>query len=147
MIQGIAAAAVGAAVKLFTGDLVGKIFGLADQYFTKEISQAEFRSRVEVEAQATAAKIEQAWAQAATDTARATQATLAGSPVLQRAWAAVLFLQVSILCWYQIGAPAFEVITAQAWPSPGVVLEWAYLLIGVQLGAGPLVFRRGGNAQ
>jgi hypothetical protein len=147
VIQGIAAAAVGAAVKLFTGDLVGKVFGLADQYFKKEISEAEFRSRVEIAGQESAVKIESAWAQAATDTARATQATLAGSPVLQRAWAAVLFLQVAILAWYQIGTPAFQVITGQPWPNPGVVLEWAYALIGVQLGAGPLVFRRGATAQ
>ena len=138
---------IAAIVKLLTGGFLDRITDLGKLYVQKQISEAEFRARVEVEAQATAAKIESAWAQAATDTARATQATLAGSPVLQRAWAALLFLQVSILCWYQIGAPAFQVIAGQAWPHPGVVLEWAYLLIGVQLGAGPLVFRRGGNAQ
>jgi hypothetical protein len=138
---------IAAIVKLLTGGFLDRITDLGKLYFQKQISEAEFRSRVEVEAQATAAKIESAWAQAATDTARATQATVAASPVLQRAWAAVLLLQVAILAWYQIGAPAFQVITGQAWPHPGVVLEWAYLLIGVQLGAGPLVFRRGGTAQ
>lgn len=137
MIQSIAVAAI----KLVTGDLVNKVFSLADMYFKKQISEAEFRSRVEIAGQESAVKMEQAWAQAATDTAKATQATLATSPVLQRAWAAVLFLQVSILAWYQIGAPAFQVLTNQPWPNPGVVLEWAYLLVGVQLGAGPMVFR------
>lgn len=136
---------IAAIVKLLTGGFLDRITDLGKLYFQKQISEAEFRSRVEVEAQATAAKIEQAWAQAATDTARATQGTLAGSPVLQRAWAAVLLLQVAVLVWYQIGAGAFEVITGTAWPDPGVKLEWAYLLIGAMVGAGPLVFGRGGN--
>lgn len=135
---------IAAIVKILTGGFLDRITDLGKAYFQQKISEAEFRSRVEVEAQATAAKIEASWAQAASDTAKATQATLATSPVLQRAWAAVLFLQVSILAWYQIGAPAFTVITGETWPHPGVVLEWAYLLIGVQLGAGPLVFRRAG---
>jgi hypothetical protein len=133
---------IAAIVKILTGGLVDKVFDLGKAYMAKQISEAEFRSRVEIAAQETAAEIEQSWAKAATDTAKATQATLAKSPVLQRAWAAVLFLQVFVLCWYQIGAPAFQVITGTAWPNPGISLEWAYLLVATMLGAGPLVLRR-----
>jgi hypothetical protein len=133
---------IAAIVKILTGGLVDRVFDLGKAYMAKQISEAEFRSRVEIAAQETAAEIEQSWAKAATDTAKATQATLAKSPVLQRAWAAVLFLQVFVLCWYQIGAPAFQVITGTAWPNPGISLEWAYLLVATMLGAGPLVLRR-----
>ena len=133
---------IAAIVKILTGGLVDKVFDLGKAYMAKQISEAEFRSRVEIAAQETAAEIEQSWAKAATDTAKATQATLAKSPLLQRAWASVLFLQVVVLVWYQIGAPAFTVITGQAWPSPGISLEWAYLLVATMLGAGPLVLRR-----
>lgn len=133
---------IAAIVKILTGGLVDKVFDLGQAYLKKEISEAEFRSRVEIAAQETAAEIEQSWAKAATDTAKATQATLAKSPVLQRAWAAVLFLQVFVLVWYQIGAPAFAVITGTVWPDPGVSLEWSYLLVATMLGAGPLVLRR-----
>jgi hypothetical protein len=133
---------IAAIVKILTGGLVDKVFDLGKAYMAKQISEAEFRSRVEIAAQETATEIEQSWARAATDTAKATQATLAKSPVLQRAWAAVLFLQVFVLVWYQIGAPAFAVITGQAWPSPGISLEWSYLLVATMLGAGPLVLRR-----
>jgi hypothetical protein len=133
---------IGAIVKILTGGLVDKVFDLGQAYLNKQISEAEFRAKVEIAAQETAAEIEQSWAQAATDTAKATQATLKASPILQRAWAATLFLQVVVLVWYQIGAPAFQVITGTAWPNPGISLEWAYLLVATMIGAGPLVLRR-----
>jgi hypothetical protein len=133
---------IGAIVKILTGGLVDKVFDLGQAYLNKQISEAEFRAKVEIAAQETAAEIEQSWAQAATDTAKATQATVKASSILQRAWAAVLFLQVAVLVWYQIGAPAFQVITGTAWPHPGISLEWAYLLVATMIGAGPLVLRR-----
>ena len=133
---------IGAIVKILTGGLVDKVFDLGQAYLNKQISEAEFRSRVEIAAQETAAEIEKSWAQAATDTAKAAQATVKASPILQRAWAATLFLQVVVLVWYQIGAPAFQVITGTAWPNPGISLEWAYLLVATMIGAGPLVLRR-----
>lgn len=129
-------------LKLLTGGLVDRVFELGQAYLRKEISEAEFRSRVEIAAQETAAKIEQGWAQAASETAKAAHGSLASSPILQRAWAAVLFLQVTVLVWYQLGAPAYLLITGTPWPDPGVSLEWAYLLVGAMIGAGPLVMRR-----
>lgn len=138
----IVAAIAKQVVSWITGGLVEKVLAGWQAYLNKEISTAEFESRVRIAAQETAAKVEESWAQAAAETAKATQETLGKSPILQRAWASVLFLQVAVLVWYQIGAPAFQVITGTAWPSPGVSLEWAYLLVAAQLGAGPLVFRK-----
>lgn len=129
-------------LKLLTGGLVDKVIDLGQAYFNKQISEAEFRSRVAIAAQETAAKIEASWAQAASETAKATHGSLASSPILQRAWAAVLILQVVVLVWYQLGAPAYLLITGAAWPDPGVSLEWAYLLVAAMIGAGPLVMRR-----
>lgn len=130
-------------VNWVTGGLVDKVVDLGKAYFNKEISEAQFEAEVKKAASETAAKIEQSWADAAKSIAASTQETLRASPILQRAWSSVLFLEVAVLVWYQIGAPAFAVITGEQWPAPGVVLEWAYLLIGAQLGAGPFVFRRG----
>jgi len=133
---------IAAIIKLLTGGLVDKVLDLGQAYFRKEISQSEFESRVKIAAQETAAKVEQSWAQAASEAAKATHASLSASPVLQRAWAAVLFLQVAVLTFYQIGAPAFQLMTGTAWPHPGISLEWAYLLVATMIGAGPLVLRR-----
>jgi len=130
-------------VSWVTGGLVDKIVGLGEAYFNKQISEAQFRSEVEKSAQETAAKIEASWAQAASEIAKSTSETLKASPVMQKAFSIVLFLQLFVLVWYQIGAPAYLVITGTAWPSPGASVEWAYLLIGGMVGLGPFVFRRG----
>jgi hypothetical protein len=125
-----------------TGGLVDKVLEVYRLHKQGKISEAEFESRVQIAAQETAAKVEASWAEASASIARATQATLKASPLLQRAWAVTIFLQLVVLTFYQIGAPAYLVITGTAWPSPGATVEWAYLLLGGMLGFGPLVFRR-----
>lgn len=118
-------------VKILTGGLLDRLLEAYKLRQEGKISEAEFRSRVQIAAEETAA-----------ETAKATQETLGKSPILQRAWASVLFLQVAVLVWYQIGAPAFSIITGVAWPSPGVSLDWAYLVVMAMIGAGPVVLRR-----
>lgn len=129
-----------------TGGFVDKLVGLGEAYFQKQISEAQFRAEVEKASQEAAAKVEASWADAAAKIAASTGDMVKSSPTLQRAWAATLFLQVAVLVWYQIGAGAFEVITGRQWPDPGVTLEYAYLLIGAMIGAGPFVFRRGSSS-
>ena len=129
-------------ISLISGGLLDKVLEAYQLHQQGKISKAEFESRAQVSLQENAARIEQAWAQAASETAKATQDTLKASPILQRAWAAVLFLQVAVLTFYQIGASAFQVITGAEWPHPGISLEWAYLLVAAMIGAGPLVMRR-----
>jgi hypothetical protein len=133
---------IAAIVKLLTGGLVDKVLGLGEAYLKKEISRAEFEANVKIAAEETAAKVEASWAQAASEATKAAHTSLASSTILQRAWAAVLFLQAAVLVFYQIGAPAYQVITGAAWPDPGISLEWAYLLVAAMIGAGPLVLRR-----
>lgn len=126
---------IAAIVKILTGGLVDKVTDLAKAYFNKEISEAQFEAEVEK------AKAD-AEARAITAFTESVHATIRTSPAIQRAYAATLFLQVAVLVWYQMGAPAYQVITGTDWPSPGVTLEWAYLLIGAMVGAGPLIMRR-----
>lgn len=123
MISGILA-------KILTGGLLDKLFEVYKLRQDGKISEAEFQSRVQIAAEETA--------QEAT---KATQETLGKSAILQRAWASVLFLQVAVLVFYQLAAPAYQAITGVAWPNPGVSLEWAYLLVAAMIGAGPLVMR------
>lgn len=132
-----------AVLNWLTGGFVDKVVDLGKAYFAKEISEEQFRSEVAKSANETAAKVEASWAEATAKTAASTADMVRSSAILQRAWSAVLFLEVFVLFWYQIAAPAFELITGVRWPDPGISLTWAYLLVGAQLGAGPLVFRRG----
>lgn len=120
----------GIIAKILTGGLLDKLLEAYRLRQEGKISEAEFRSRVQIAAEETAA-----------ETAKATHDSLRKSAILQRAWAATLFLQVATLFWYQVGAPAFQVVTGIVWPDPGVSLEWAYLLVAAMIGAGPLVMR------
>lgn len=126
-----------------TGGLADKIFDLGQAYFNKQISEAEFKSKVQIATQEAATKVEEAWADASAKIAASTGDMVKASPILQRAWAITLFLQVGVLVFYQLVAPAFRLITGTAWPDPGISLEWAYLLVGAMIGAAPLIFRRG----
>jgi hypothetical protein len=133
---------INAIVNFITGGLVDKVLDLGKAYLQKQISQAEFESRVKIAAQETAAKVEESWAEAAAKINSSTQSTVRASRILQRAWASTMMLQLFVLAWYQIGAPAYLVLTGTPWPDPGATVEWAYLLLGAMLGAGPFVFKR-----
>jgi len=133
---------IGAILQFLTGGLVDKITDLGKAYLQRQVSEAEFRAEVEKATQEAAAKIEEGWAKAATQITAEVQASIRQSPVLQRAYAVTLFLQLAVLVFYQVGAPAYAVITGTAWPSPGVSLEWAYLLVAAMIGAGPLIVGR-----
>lgn len=120
----------GVIAKILTGGLLDKLLEAYKLRQDGKISEAEFRSRVQIAAEETAA-----------ETAKATHDSLGKSAILQRAWAATLFLQVGVLVFYQLVAPAYQIITGTEWPNPGISLEWAYLLVAAMIGAGPLVMR------
>lgn len=120
----------GVIAKILTGGLLDKLLEAYKLRQEGKISEAEFRAKVQIAAD-----------EAAAVTAKATHDSLGKSAILQRAWAVTLFLQVSVLVFYQIGAPAYQIITGTAWPDPGLPLEWAYLLVATMIGAGPLVMR------
>jgi len=133
---------IAAIVKFLTGGFVDRIFGIAETYIKTEGDKAKFKAEVQSAANEAAANVEKAWAESAAKIAASTQDALKASPILQRAWAVVLFMQLVVLVWYQAGAPAYQVMTGTPWPAPMASIEWAYFLIGAMVGAGPLVFKR-----
>lgn len=135
-----AAIAVG---KFLMGGFLDKVVDLGNTYIKSETDRAAFKKEVQIAGQEATVKMEEAWAQAASEATKAVNATVASSPVLQKAWVVVMILQAVVLLWYQVGTSCYQVITGEAWPQPMAEIEWAYLLIGAMIGAGPLVFRRG----
>jgi hypothetical protein len=106
-------------VSALTGNLFKEISGVAKAYINKEISEADFESRVKI-----------ATEQAAAAMLESTQATIRSSPVLQRAVAFTLVSQVLVLLLYQIGPFLWPILAGEAFPAPVVTIEWAYLLVG-----------------
>ena len=128
--------------KIISGGLTSQILEAWKLYREGKVSEAEFESRVKISGKEAEAKIEAAWAEASSKITESVQSTVRASPVIQRAYAIVLFLQLFVLVWYQLGVPAYQVITGVPWPAPGASIEWAYLLIAAMIGAGPLVMRK-----
>ncbi|MCA3573373.1 MAG: hypothetical protein IOC86_05600 [Aestuariivirga sp.] len=135
-----------AVVDLLTGKLLDKVSGLAELYLKKEISNAEFRSRVEIEVQNTVRETEKAWAEVAARQYTEFQESVRQSPVVARAYAAVIVTQLFVLLWYQWGASAFLLITGTPWPSAGATVDWAYAILALCLGGGAL-YLRGNSAR
>lgn len=137
----IAASIAAAALKAISGPFLDKITDLAKLYVTKQISEAEFKSRSEIAAQDAAKEIEKSWADVAAKQYAEFQQTARSSPVIARAYAAVIVSQLFVLLWYQWGASAFMLITGKAWPSAGATVDWAYAILALCLGGGVFVFK------
>ena len=135
---------IGAILNVLTGKVLDKVTGVFELYLKKQISEAEFRSRVEIAVQETVRETEKAWAEVAAKQYAEFQQTVRQSPVVARAFAAVIVTQLFILLWYQWGASAFLLVTGTAWPSAGATVDWAYAILALCLGGGAFVFRGSG---
>jgi hypothetical protein len=113
-------------VSALTGNLFKEISGVAKAYINKEISEADFESRVKI-----------ATEQAAAAMLESTQATIRSSPVLQRAVAFTLVSQVLVLLLYQIGPFLWPILAGEAFPAPVVTIEYAYaVVLGIAVSGG-----------
>jgi hypothetical protein len=137
---------IGAFSAPIIGKLTDSIADVAKAYLTKEISEAEFRSRTAIAVQDAFREVEKAWAEAATKQFESFQQTVRQSPVVARAFAAVIVTQLFVLLWYQWGASAFLLITGTPWPSAGATVDWAYAILALSLGGGAL-YLRGNSAR
>ena len=137
IIAGVAKAVTGPFISKLTDNLAD----VAKAYINKEISEAEFNSRIAVAVREMCAKVEVALSEAATKQFESFQQTVRQSPVVARAFAAVIVTQLFVLLWYQWGASAFLLATGRVWPSPGATVDWAYAILALCLGGGAFVLR------
>lgn len=129
-------------IKLISGGILDKVIDVYSEYRKGQITLAEFNAKVQIASQDAKAEVDKAWAENAAKITESVQATIRVSPVIQRAYAITLFLQLFVLVWYQFGTSAFLLATGVAWPMPIASIEWAYLLIGAMIGAGPFVYKK-----
>lgn len=132
---------IGAILSALTGSVLDKVTGVFELYLKKQISEAEFKSRVQIAVQETVKETEKQWADLAAKQYSEFQQTVRSSEIVQRAYVAVIVTQLAVLVFYQWGASAFVLITGQAWPSAGATVDWAYAILALCLGGGAFVFR------
>lgn len=140
------AAIFGGAIAQIADGLIGRVTGLFETYIKKQITVEELRAGMVKALFETFSDIEKAHADALAKTFDSFMRTLAQSPMMQRAYVVTLLSQVLVLFWYQFVVPAMTLLFGIKYPSAGTTVEWAYLLIGLLCGAGPLVLRTGPGA-
>lgn len=137
------------------GTIIDKIMGnatkLFEAYFNKQISLEELKVRLQQTLIGAVRDVEVSHAEALAKTYASFMGAVEKSLLMQCVWAAVTISQLLVLLWHQVGIPAFVMLMRQTvpnwtYPGSGSTVEWAYLLLGACIGAGPLVLRGGPGA-
>jgi hypothetical protein len=139
MLSGIAAALGGKLFESFFGNARGAL----KDYQDRKISEAELATRLKEAFLSSFTQVETAHADLTARTFEAFQATLRQSPMMQKAWCWVVYSQLAVLLWHQVGIPAFVKVFGGSYPSSGSTVEWSYALIGFMFGAGAMLLRAG----
>lgn len=126
--------------------LLGRITGLFESYFKKQISMEELRAGVLRALMSTFAEVEKSHAELTAKTFESFQVTMRQSPIIQNMWVWVVSTQLIVLLWHQVGIPAYVHFAGHGYPSSGSTVEWAYALIGFMFGAGAMLLRTGPGA-
>lgn len=129
--------------------LLGRVTGLFEAYFKKQISEAELRTKLHMALLETVREVEKAHADALAKTYASFMDAMKQSLLLQVVWAAVTLSQLFVLLWHQFGIPYIVYYMREAgngdfrYPSSGTTVEWSYLLLAACVGMGPVVLRSG----
>lgn len=130
----------------FVDSLLGKVTGVFEKYFQKQVSMEELRTQLLQAVLETVAEIEKSHADALAKTYASFMQAMAQSRLMQAVWGSVVLSQLFVLVWHQMGIPLLVYITGEKFPSSGTTVEWAYLLLAGCLGMGPVVLRNGPGA-
>lgn len=126
--------------------------GVLKDFQDRKITEAELIEKLRAALLQAFADVERAHADLIAKTFESFQQTLRTSPMMQRAWCWVVYSQLAVLLWHQVGIPATVIVVRSfyvpGWnyPSSGSTVEWAYALLGFMFGAGAMLLRAGPGA-
>lgn len=123
--------------------LLGRVTGVFEAYFNKQITQAELKAQVEKAMLASFTDVEKSHAESIAKTYDSFMRAASTNLLMQTIWAATVISQLFVLLWHQVGIPALTYFTGDKYPSSGSTVEWAYALIAACLGFGPMILRAG----
>ena len=138
---------IGTIASLFTAPFINRVADVIESYKKGEITKAELDTRLKEHTQATFRDIEVVHAETLAKTYDSFMQAVKSTPTIARFYLIAGFSQLFVLFWYQWVVPFGAYMGFWTnYPSPGATVDWAYLLIGVLIGAGPLVLRAGPGA-
>lgn len=138
---------LGALIKGFVPGLVGQVLGpvldLVKQYQAGKITEAELEAGIRRSIVDAFASIEVAWAEATASMFGDLMGAVTKSKTAARAWAIVIYVELAVLTWHQVGIPAYVHFSGSAWPSSGATVDWAYALLALCLGGAAMTSAKG----
>lgn len=126
----------------FVTKLIDNATGLFDKYLQKQITKDQLQAQLLTVLVTTAGEIEKAHADSIAKTYATFMQAATQSPPMMRAWSIVVYSQLAVLLWHQIGIPAV-VFLGYKYPSSGTTVDWAYALLAGMLGLGAVALRTG----
>lgn len=122
---------------------INKIGDAFIAYEKKQISLAELQARVQQALMECFSDVMKAQSDALAKTFATFGDVMKNSRLVRVVWATIVLSQLGVLIWHQALIPFLTWKYGGVYPSAGVTIEWAYLLITGLCGLGPVVLNAG----
>lgn len=132
-------------ISVLTGGLFKSVENIFHDYANQKISVEEAKAKIATAQADAEARMEVAWTQAQAQMQESLMQTIRVSPVMQKMYVIVLFMQLGVLVWYQLGTSCWEVIVGTPFPPPMADIGWCYAIVGGMSGAAPFIFKTRNN--
>ena len=139
----LAALFTGPVLTALLNGLLGPLEAIFKDYTQGQITKEELAERLQATILTTFAQIDAQYQDSLTKTYAAFLQAASTNPVMARAWSWVLYSQLLVLVWHQVGIPAIDLVFSIKYPSSGATVDWAYALIALCLGAPAIASRIG----
>lgn len=136
----------GPIITALVNGLMGPLEAIFKDYIAGQITKEQLAEKIQEAILAAFAQVETAYLDSITKTYTAFIQAASQNPVMARAWSVVLYTQLAVLTWHQVGIPAIDQIFGIRYPSSGATVDWAYALVALCLGAPAIASRVGAGA-
>lgn len=123
--------------------LIGKLSDAFVAYENKQISLAELNAKVRQALMECFTEVMKSQSDALSKTFATFGDVMKNSRLVRWVWAIITLSQLGVLLWVQVAVPWLVWMYGKSFPSAGVTIEWAYLLIVLLCGGGPVVLNAG----
>lgn len=133
-----------AGLKTLVEAFAGPVEAIFHDYIAGKISKEQLQEQIQAALVSAFAQVESQFLDSITKTYATFMQAAVQSPVMIRAWAVVLYTQLAVLLWHQVGIPAIVALgIVTEYPSSGMTVEWSYAIIGLCIGAPAIASRVG----
>jgi hypothetical protein len=132
------------ALSALVNALLGPAEDMFKQYVAGQITKEQLAEKLQEAMLAAFSQVEASYMDSITKSYAAFMQSATQNPAMARAWSVVLYSQLLVLFWHQVGIPAIIALGIVAkYPSSGATVDWAYALVALCLGAPAIASRIG----